>query len=71
MRVLILAVFPVCFFLLGWFLAKLDKRHELSAAENLIDDLSVGAAEHQLYDELFAVIAMDKIVKYRRERNGK
>lgn len=82
MKALIIAIIPAGFFLLGWFSAKLQRKQpeqkfvdrtivELHRAENLIDDLSAGATEHSIYGELFAIIATEKIVKYRNERNSR
>lgn len=73
MKILILSIFPVGFFLLGFFIAKLQRPEpdvrKLRIAENLIDELQVMAAEHQQYEENFAVLAMGKIVDYHFERN--
>lgn len=82
MKALILAIFPVGCFLLGWFAAKLQRKppeqrftdkmlRDLHHAEALIDDLSAGATEHSIYGELFAIIATEKITKYRHERNSR
>jgi hypothetical protein len=70
---LVIAIIPVGAFAIGWALSKWNQKtpdmHYLVLAENLIDDLQIMASEHQQYDESFAVLAMEKIVEYRRERN--
>lgn len=82
MKALIIAIFPVGCFLLGWFTAKLQRRppeqrftdtlvRDLHRADALINDLSAGATEHSLYGELFAIIAAEKITKYRHERKSR
>lgn len=81
MRVLIVLIPFVVIFLIGlgvgrWTAPDRSSTREyrrmqrhVVAADTLIDDLTIMASEHRQFDEVFAVLAMDKIIEYRRERN--